>query len=54
MALHAAAARYTLGAVTAGDEGAAATEAAADVMRTKGVRVPMRYARMLLPGRWTP
>jgi tetratricopeptide (TPR) repeat protein len=53
MALHAAAARHALGTLTGGDEGTTLVEAAAEAMRKKGVRAPERYARMLLPGRWT-
>jgi len=53
MALHAAAARHALGAMTGGAQGTALLEAASEAMRKKGVRAPERYARMLLPGRWT-
>ena len=52
MALHAAAARRQLGVVLGGDEGAAMVSQADESMRGLGVRVPERYARMLLPGRW--
>jgi eukaryotic-like serine/threonine-protein kinase len=52
MALFGEAARFTLGVVLGGDEGTTMANAAAEAMRKKGVRVPDRYAAMLLPGRW--
>ncbi len=52
MALHAAAARRQLGVLLGADAGAAMVGQADDAMRALGVRVPERYTRMLLPGRW--
>ncbi len=52
MALHAEAARYQLGALVGGEEGDARVLEAADAMKGMGVRVPERYAGMLLPGAW--
>ena len=53
MAMHAAAARHQLGVLLGGEDGAARVHDAAEAMKTMGVRVPERYAGMLLPGRWT-
>jgi hypothetical protein len=50
MALHAAAARHCLGVLTGGEAGAALLRDAQDAMKTRGVAVPDRYARMLIPG----
>ena len=52
MALHACAARHRLGASLGGDEGRALVQQAEEAMRAKGVRVPVRYASMLVPGLW--
>jgi hypothetical protein len=52
MSLHAAAARHQLGRLLGGDAGDAMVLEAAEAMKTLGVRVPERYARMLLPGVW--
>ena len=52
MALHAAAARHRLGLLLDGEAGAAMVKSAEEAMRTRGVRVPERYAQMLLPGEW--
>ncbi len=52
MALHAAAARHRLGLLLGGEAGAAMVESAEESMRTRGVRVPARYAQMLVPGEW--
>ncbi len=52
MALHAAASRRQLGVLLGGESGAAMVAQAEETMRTLGVRVPERYAQMLLPGRW--
>ena len=52
MALHAASARRQLGVLLGGDAGAAAVAQAEEAMKALGVRVPERYAQMLLPGRW--
>jgi hypothetical protein len=51
MALHAAAARHQLGSLL-GDAGAPMVLDAAETMKTLGVRVPERYADLLLPGHW--
>jgi hypothetical protein len=50
MALHAAAARLCLGALLGGEAGVNLQKDAEDAMRERGVRVPARYAQMLLPG----
>ncbi len=52
MALHGAAARRQLGVLIGGESGAAAVAEADQAMKTLGVRVPERYAQMLLPGPW--
>ena len=52
MALHACAARHRLGASLGGDEGRALVEQAEEAMRAKGVRAPVRYVSMLVPGVW--
>jgi hypothetical protein len=52
MALHAAASRRQLGVLLGEDGGAAMVRQADEAMQALGVRVPERYARMLLPGRW--
>ena len=52
MALHGAAARRQLGVLLGGESGAAAVAEADQAMKTLGVRVPERYAQMLLPGPW--
>ena len=52
MALHAAAARRQLGMLLGGEPGGAMAAQADEAMKTLGVRVPERYAQMLLPGRW--
>jgi len=54
MALHAAAARYQLGSILGDVEGRKLVEAAEDWMRGQDIRVPARFAAMLVPGRWTP
>jgi len=53
MALHAAAARRQLGMLLGGGAGAATVGQADEAMKALGVRVPERYAQMLLPGRWS-
>jgi serine/threonine protein kinase len=50
MAVHAAAARFCLGSLVGGEAGATLRKQAEDAMREHGVRVPHRYARMLVPG----
>jgi hypothetical protein len=52
MALHGAAARRQLGVLLGGESGAATVSEADQTMKALGVRVPERYAQMLLPGRW--
>ncbi len=50
MALHAAATRTRLGALIAGDEGAAYAKAADEWMRAEGVVAPARMVAMMAPG----
>jgi eukaryotic-like serine/threonine-protein kinase len=52
MAGYATAARYQLGALLGGDEGAALVARAEQAMKAQGVRVPDRFAATLVPGRW--
>jgi hypothetical protein len=52
MSLHAAAARFRLGALVGGDQGRAMIQQAEVTMKTQGVRIPERYAQMLTPGLW--
>lgn len=52
MGLHAASSRRQLGVLLGGDDGAAMVAQAEEAMKGLGVRVPERYAQMLLPGRW--
>jgi tRNA A-37 threonylcarbamoyl transferase component Bud32/tetratricopeptide (TPR) repeat protein len=52
MALHAAAARYRLGGLVGGDAGSRLVQKTEDAMKARGVRVPARYAQMLIPGDW--
>ena len=54
MSLHGAAARHRLGLLLDGEEGAGPRKDAEEAMRARGVRVPERYAQMLLPGEWRP
>jgi hypothetical protein len=53
MAMHAAAARYQLGTVLSDAEGKRFVEAAEDWMRGQDIRVPARFAAMLIPGKWS-
>jgi hypothetical protein len=53
MSGHASAARYQLGRLLGGDEGAALVTAAEGVMTAQGIRVPARFASALVPGRWS-
>jgi hypothetical protein len=53
MSLYAAAARHQLGLLLGGDRGAELVAQAEDEMRVREVRVPARFASMLIPGRWT-
>jgi serine/threonine protein kinase len=53
MAMHAAAARHHLGSLLGGDEGRTLVQKAEEVMRAQDVKVPSRFARVWLPGRWT-
>jgi hypothetical protein len=50
MALHAAAARHRLGSLSGGEAGAKLVKDAEEAMTARGVHVPVRYARMLVPG----
>jgi eukaryotic-like serine/threonine-protein kinase len=52
MSLHAAAARFRLGALLGGEEGSAMAQQARDAMKAQGVRVPERYVQMIMPGSW--
>jgi ATP/maltotriose-dependent transcriptional regulator MalT len=52
MAMHAAAARHQLGLVLGDSGGVALVSEAEDAMRAQEVRLPARFASMLLPGRW--
>ncbi len=52
MAGYAAAARYQLGSLLEGEEGAALVAAGEEAMKAQGVRVPARFAATLVPGRW--
>ncbi len=54
MGLHAAVARYQLGGLLVGDEGAELRRQGEGAMTEDGVRVPARMAAMILPGRWAP
>ncbi len=53
MAGYATAARYQLGSLLGGEEGAELVSGAEDAMRAQGVRVPGRFAATLVPGRWS-
>jgi serine/threonine protein kinase len=53
MALYAGAARLQLGRLLGGERGEALVSQAGEAMRARGVRVPERYAQMLVPGSWT-
>jgi tetratricopeptide (TPR) repeat protein len=52
MWLHAAAARRQLGLLLGGAHGSAMVDEAEEAMKERGVRVPERYAHMLVPGSW--
>jgi hypothetical protein len=52
MAGYVAAARYQLGSLLGGEEGAELVGQAEDALRAQGVRVPGRFAATLVPGRW--
>jgi hypothetical protein len=52
MALHAAASRHRLGSLLGGEAGATMLKDAEEAMRARGVRMPVRYAQMLIPGDW--
>ncbi len=54
MGLHAAVARYQLGCLLVGDEGAELRRQGEGAMTEEGVRAPARMAAMILPGRWAP
>ncbi len=53
MRLHAWGARYRLGSLLGGDEGAALVAQAEQAMTAEGVRNPDRMASIHLPGRWS-
>jgi serine/threonine protein kinase len=52
MSLHAIAARRQLGLLLSGEAGRAMAREAEEAMKARGVRVPERYAQMLVPGDW--
>ncbi len=52
MSLHAAAARHQLGLLLGGAKGTEMVHEAEESMKSRGVRVPERYAQMLVPGAW--
>ena len=52
MAGYATAARYQLGSLLGGEEGAELVARAEEAMKAQGVRVPARFAAVLVPGRW--
>jgi serine/threonine protein kinase len=52
MSLYAAAARHQLGRALGGVEGSRLLVEAADAMTAQGIRVPARFASMLVPGQW--
>jgi hypothetical protein len=52
MSLHAEAARRQLETLLGGEQGARIVSEAAEAMKARGVRVPERYAQMLVPGPW--
>jgi serine/threonine protein kinase len=56
MALHAAAARYELGSLLGSEAGATLMDEAKEAMKARGVRVPEKFARILVPtmSRTTP
>jgi serine/threonine protein kinase len=49
---YAAAARYQLGSLLGGEEGAALVARGEEALRAQDVRVPARFAATLVPGRW--
>jgi hypothetical protein len=52
MTLHAAAARYQLGRLLGGSRGGELLQSAEAAMRTQAIKVPERFAAMMVPGRW--
>jgi serine/threonine protein kinase/tetratricopeptide (TPR) repeat protein len=52
MAMYAAAIRYQLGCLVGGEEGTELVTGAQQAMTAQGIRVPMRFAAMLVPGQW--
>ncbi|HLK41230.1 MAG TPA: hypothetical protein VKU41_30975, partial [Polyangiaceae bacterium] len=52
MALYAAAARYQLGRLVGGKQGAQWVEEADEILRVQEIRAPERFAAMLVPGPW--
>jgi serine/threonine protein kinase len=54
MSLYAAACRHQLGLTMEGPDGAQVLEQACKEMRAQEIRVPARFATMLVPGHWGP
>ena len=54
MVIYGWAARHRLGLLLGGADGARRVREAEEAMSAQGIRVPARYAGMLLPGRWGP
>jgi hypothetical protein len=54
MNLQADAARYQLGLLLGGDEGRALVESARSALAAQGVRAPLRFVSMSVPGRFEP
>jgi serine/threonine protein kinase len=54
MSGYATAARYQLGSLLGGEEGAQLVARAQEAMEAQGVRKPSRFAGTLVPGRWSP
>jgi hypothetical protein len=54
MSLQAEAARYQLGRLLGGDDGRALVESARLALEARGVRSPVRFVSMMVPGRFEP
>jgi eukaryotic-like serine/threonine-protein kinase len=54
MSLQAEAARYQLGLLLGGDEGRALVKSASSALAAQGVRAPLRFVSMIVPGRFEP
>jgi hypothetical protein len=52
MMLHVHVARFRLGGLVGRDEGRALVSRAEEAMRAEGIRVPERFAALLIPGWW--